>query len=94
MKKLFIVTAFVFLAACGKKGGDSPGDKIIAEYGALKDELCKCADKACADGVKAKADALEERAGKEIGKPTKEQEAKFEKIEDELNACAKKHGGE
>ena len=90
MKKLFIVSAFMFLAACGKKGGESAGDKIITEYGALKDKLCACADKECADKVKAESDALEERAGKEIGKPTKDQEARFEKIEDEVNACAKK----
>jgi hypothetical protein len=63
--------------------------KFIADYAAIKDKLCACADKACADAAKAEADA-HEKSGKDI-KPTPEEEAAFEKIENEVNECAGKH---
>lgn len=97
MKRLFIVSAFLFLAACGKKdGGGSAADKFLADYTAIKDKLCACADKDCASKAKAEADAHEKsEAGKKL---TKEDEKKigaaFEKVEDQINECAAKHGAE
>jgi hypothetical protein len=90
MKKLIMISSFLLLAACSK---GSKADEFVADYGKLKDKLCACPDKECAVKVKAEADA-HERSAKEkgIGKPTEAQEAKFEKIEDEINACADKHG--
>jgi hypothetical protein len=75
----------------GGGGGDADVEKFIADYAALKDKLCACADKACADKVKAEADAHERSAkDKNLRKPTPEEEERFEKIEDEVNACAAK----
>jgi hypothetical protein len=87
MTKLITVVAFVFVAACGKKTVE---DNILAEYAKAKDQLCACTDKACADGAKAFADTVEDRARTDIKKPTKELEQKFEKIEDQINECARK----
>ncbi|HUS64488.1 MAG TPA: hypothetical protein VMZ28_08095 [Kofleriaceae bacterium] len=77
--------------ACGKGGGGDAG-KLISDYGALKDKLCKCADKACADGVAKETEAFMAKSMEtmEKTKPTKEQDEQFDKIEDEMEACAKK----
>jgi len=92
MKKLFIVSALVFLGACGSKGGTA--DKYLADYTALKDKLCACADKTCADKVKAEADAHEKK-GNELSKDDQKKIGEaFEKVEDQVNECARKHGGE
>ena len=97
MKKLFVVSMFVFLAACGKKAGSgSAADKFLADYTAIKDKLCACTDKECATKAKAEADAHEKSdAGKKL---TKEDEKKigeaFEKVEDQINECAAKNGVE
>jgi hypothetical protein len=76
------------LGACGSKA--SGVDKIMADYTAAKNTLCACTDKACADKAKAAADDVERAARQSGVKPTKEQEATFEAIEDEINACARK----
>lgn len=90
MKKLIVISSFLLLAACSK---GSKADQFIADYGKIKDKLCACADKDCAVKAKAEADAHERSAeDKGIGKPTKEQNDRFEKIEDEINACADKLG--
>ena len=90
MKKLIVVATFLFLSACSK---GSKADQFIADYAKIKDKLCACPDKDCAVKAKAEADAHEKSAeAKGIGEPSKEQEAKFEKIEDEINACASKLG--
>jgi len=89
MKKLLTVAGFLFFAACGK-GGDF--DKVLSEYGAFKDKICKCADKACADKEKAAAEAYLMDKAKSMGdkKPSKDQDEKFDKIQDEMEECAKK----
>ena len=90
MRKLFTVAGFLFVVACGKGGGDA--GKIISEYGGYKDRLCKCADKACADKVAEEAEAWmgKQAESMEKMKPTKEQDEQFDKIENEMEACAKK----
>jgi hypothetical protein len=91
MQKFLFISSFLLMtaAACGKDGGSAEG--FINEYGALKTKVCACTDKACADKAKAAADAHERSAKeKKIPKPTKAQEERFEKIEDEISACARK----
>ena len=39
-----------------------PGEELIPELRAIKDEMCKCPDAACAEQVAAKHKALEEKA--------------------------------
>ena len=91
MKTLLTVAGLFFVVACGKGGGGDAG-KLISDYGALKDKLCKCADKACADGVAKETEAFMAKSMEtmEKTKPTKEQDEQFDKIEDEMEACAKK----
>ncbi|MDB4963861.1 MAG: hypothetical protein JWP01_3860 [Myxococcales bacterium] len=93
MKHLLAIVGFVFVVGCGSKGG---GDKIISDYTGLKDRMCKCADKACAEKVTADAVEWMGTMEKEMKntKPTKEQDEKFDKIDDEMKACAKKLGAE
>ena|SRR5436190_4853607 len=93
MRKLLLIAGLGVLSLAGfgcKKGGDA--DKIISEYSGFKDRLCKCADKACADKVTQESEAWMAKQVEAMSKtkPTKEQDAKFDKIEDEMEACAKK----
>ena len=76
-------------AAAG--GGDGDVAKFIADYEALRDKLCACTDKACAEKAKADADA-HERSAKDKGlrPPTPEENKKFEAVEDQINECARK----
>jgi hypothetical protein len=94
MKVLLAIAGFVFIAGCGSKNA---GDKIISEFEGLKDRMCKCADKACADKVNEDTtkwmQKLAEGSEKDA-KPTKEQDEKFDKLGDELKACAKKLGAD
>lgn len=47
----FLATASLFaVGACKKKGGGDAGE-AVAKMTELKDEMCKCKDKACADKV-------------------------------------------
>lgn len=60
MKLAAVILSFVALAACGKD--KQPGEELIPELRAIKDEMCTCTDAACAEKVAAKHRALEERA--------------------------------
>ena len=60
MKKLVLALAFVALAACGKD--KQPGEELIPQLRAIKDEMCACKDAACAEAVAVKHKELEERA--------------------------------
>jgi hypothetical protein len=72
-------------------GGDGDVAKFIADYEALRDKLCACTDKACAEKAKADADA-HERSAKDKGlrPPTPEENKKFEAVENQINECARK----
>jgi hypothetical protein len=83
-----LMTALAFLVFVGCKS--SPEDRILDEYTKMKDNLCACAAKDCADRAKAQADAIEQRARQDIKSPSKEVEQKFEKVEDQINECARK----
>ena len=60
MKSIIIVLGIFALAACGKD--KQPGEELIPELRAIKDEMCACPDAACADKVAVKHKALEEKA--------------------------------
>lgn len=64
--------------------------KIMADYGAVKDKLCACADKACTTKLKAEADDLEKNAKTTLPNPTREQKKEFRALEKQVNACARK----
>lgn len=92
MNHLLAIAGFVFVVGCGSKGGD----KIITEFEGFKDRMCKCADKACADKVTADATEWMTKMAESMKdtKPTKEQDEKFDKLDDEMKACAKKLGAD
>jgi hypothetical protein len=89
MKKLIAIAGFVFLASCSSKSGF---DKVLSDFEGFKNRYCKCTDKACADKVEAEAKAWMEKMEESMkGKePTKEQDEKFDKIEEEIEKCEEK----
>jgi phage shock protein A len=91
MRKLIAIAGFVVLASCGSK---DKTEQFISDYESLKNKLCACKDKECAAKAKEAADKHERSAEeKGVGKPTEAQEARFEKIEDQVNECANKYEG-
>jgi hypothetical protein len=55
----------LILVGCG--GAPRPGEEMIGPMKALKDEMCACQNRECADRVKRKHDALEEEGAKKYG---------------------------
>lgn len=60
MKTVVVTLVFLAVAACGKD--KQPGEELIPELRAIKDEMCACPDASCADKVAIKHQALEEKA--------------------------------
>jgi hypothetical protein len=87
MRKLIAIAAFVLVAGCGKRTLE---DNLLDEYTKRKDQLCACENKNCAMGTKALADEVESRVRQDIKNPSKELEEKVEKIEKQINECARK----
>lgn len=91
MKKLLLLTVMAMASACG--GG---ADDLLDKMGSYKNQMCKCTDAACADKVeKDMRDWMMANKDKfKDIKPTKEQDEKADKIQDEMRACEKKARGE
>lgn len=100
MKKIGFVMAMVLGLGCG--GGDKISEALkgLEDY---KGKACACKDKGCAEKVKADYDKWKDGMRKsfkeeDMKKMTKEQDQKFDDIEDALSACLDKHleagGGE
>ena len=90
MKKLtFAVSAALSLAlaACGGK----PGEEFVGKLSKLKDEMCACKDKACAEKVSKEMSDWAEKASKT--KASKEQEEEAMKIALEMASCQAKAMG-
>lgn len=91
MRKLMMVASLVLsMAACGSKGGmDGALDKMED----FKTQMCKCADKACADKVSKDMETWSESQDKAMkdAKPTKAQEERAGKLMGEMMECAMKH---
>lgn len=86
-------TLVLGLAACGK----SKGDEIVSEFTALKNEMCKCTDAACADKVEEKSDKLQQKlesTWKSEKDAPKDVVEKLEKLDDEYRDCKRKAMGE
>jgi hypothetical protein len=86
----FLAAASLFtVSACKKKNGAA---EAIEKMGQLKDQMCKCTDKACADKVQADFDAY----GKTMEKQEKPDQATVDKamaIMGEYQKCAEKAMG-
>jgi hypothetical protein len=85
MKKLALMAGLVFAFGCGKKGIEGKLD----ELGKIRDAMCKCTDKACAD-TQHEAYIAWKKGNKDEAKPDKDQMEKFEGIRKELTDCRHK----
>ncbi len=80
------------LSACSK----DKADELVSEMSALKTEMCKCTDAACADKVDDKMDKMDDKfeaafkSEKDVPKAAME---KLEKISDEYRECMNKATG-
>src|SRR5215510_13457987 len=79
-------------AGCKKKGGAD----MIAKMTEFKDQMCKCADKACADKVTAdmtkwtQDKAKEGGDNKEPAKLSDEDQKKFQTVNEDFTKCMQK----
>jgi hypothetical protein len=91
MKAFFSIVGFAFLVGCGGGGIDG----VIKEYEGFKDKMCACKDAACAEKVQADANAFIMKAAEKFkdSKPSKEQDEKFDKIQNAMEECEKKASG-
>lgn len=91
MRNFIIITLFLGVglvgagAGCGKGGLDGKLDELSK----IKDEVCACKDKACADAAHEKYTAWKKGNSKD-DKPSDEQMKKFETLRTELNDCRRK----
>jgi hypothetical protein len=86
MKRRVLIAAVLMVAACGNK----KDDPSLVELASLRDKMCACKDKGCADAVNSEVDAFlkRDRARFDSMPPdTKQQSAK---LEDEQYQCWKK----
>ncbi|HEX2685350.1 MAG TPA: hypothetical protein VHN14_01965 [Kofleriaceae bacterium] len=90
MKNLTIAflaaVSLMSFAGCKKKGG---GD-MVGKYTELKDQMCKCTDKACADKVVADMAKMAEASAKEAKAPDPEEAKKYEPIMKQYTECMTK----
>jgi len=70
--------------SCRMVGGGNGGD-LIAEFGALTDEMCACKDKACAEATNARFDAW--MNANADAKGSDDQKEKAKKIADRYTQC-------
>ena len=79
-----IIVALSLATGCGKGGLDGKLDELSK----IKDEVCACKDKACADTAHDKYIAW--KKGKKDDKPSDDQMKKFSELRDQLNECRHK----
>ncbi|MBK9032760.1 MAG: hypothetical protein IPL61_16075 [Myxococcales bacterium] len=91
MKKLALVFALLvpMAAACGGGGGAA---ELLKKMEEAKNKTCACKDKACVDKVKEEMMGwMMKNADKfKNVKPTKAQDEKADKLDDEMDKCAEK----
>jgi len=86
MRNFSIIIASLALAVgCGKGGLDGKLDELSK----IKDEVCACKDKACADAAHDKYIAWKKGNNKD-DKPSDDQMKKFSELRDQLNECRHK----
>ena len=74
----------------GNSISESPpadAEQVLADYRALLEEMCACADAPCGEAVQERADQLERDARDSGIEPSEADEAAFEEIELELKVC-------
>lgn len=87
MRTLLAAILVLGLGACGGKADDA-----LNKMEGFKNQVCACADKACAEQVMRDMEkSMEEWAKNNASvKPTKEEDQKADKLGDEMQECMKK----
>jgi hypothetical protein len=95
MKNLSIAilaaVSLLSFAGCKKKSGSD----AMAKMGEFKDQMCKCADKPCADKVQESMtkwgqDMAKEGGDKEAAKPSEEDMKKQQQVVEDYSKCQQK----
>ena len=85
MTKLAMICGLVFAVGCGSKGGV---DGKLDELSKIKDKMCACTDKKCADDTRDEYVAWKQSNKGE--KPNKEQDERYQQIRSGMMACRHK----
>ena len=88
MSKLAMICGLVFAFGCGSKGIDAKLDELAG----IRDKMCACTDKKCAD-EQHEAYIAWKKGNKKEEKPGKEAMERFGKIREELQTCRHKIAG-
>ena len=88
MQKFAVVCGLVFALGCGKGGIDGKLDELAS----IKDKMCACTDKKCAD-EQHDAYIAWKKGNKKDEKPGKEAMERFEQLRAGMNACRHKLDG-
>ena len=83
MKRNLLV---VLVAACSK----SESDTSLSELASLRDKMCACKDKACAEAVNTEVDAFFKRDRERFDSMPSATKKQSKQLEDEQYACWKK----
>jgi hypothetical protein len=96
MKKILVAFTSLALAA-GTGCGGGGAEELLGKMRSFKDKMCKCTDKACAEGVQ--KEMMEwglknmEKIEKQMKSATKAQQEAGEKLDDEMDKCKEKAMG-
>ncbi len=85
MTKCAIICGLVFAFGCGSKGGM---DGKLDDLSKIKDKMCQCPDKKCADDTRDEYVAW--KKGNKGDKPSKDQDDRFQSIKKEMMDCRHK----
>ena len=88
MKKLAMICGVVFAFGCGKGGLDGKLDDLSS----IKDKMCACPDKACAD-TQHEAYISWKKGNSKEDKPSKDQDERYHQLREAMNVCRHKFEG-
>jgi hypothetical protein len=88
MTKCAIICGLVFAFGCGKGGMDGKLDDLAK----IRDKMCQCADKKCADDTRDEFVAWK-KGNKKDDRSSKDQDERFQSIKKEMMDCRHKLAG-
>lgn len=92
LSSVLLGLSLTLVGGAGCKKAD-PYGAALSKFEGFKNKACACKDIACAEGVKKEFETwmgTMEKTMKAAGKPSKEQDEKFDKLDDEMDACVGK----
>jgi hypothetical protein len=93
MMKRAMIAALLLIAACSKDDGKTESgslDPSLAELTKLRDKMCACKDKTCANAVNEQVSAFFKRDRERFESMPPDKKAQSAKLEDEQYQCWKK----